>query len=173
MIQLVNGGAEFETQMAWPHMYTLISYEFPIYSFLHKGALISEKGSSSWISDAQGPENVDSAKMCSQYYSNGWQRPLCFLWVPWGPKVPAARFCAVFPRCSALYGVLLKSDRHQALIVCWLLHSFQPFPWNSLELLLHLYLNNQHDSLLFLGSSISTCTPFVGHMDQNCYSEQK
>lgn len=44
--------------MAWPHRYTLISYEFPIYSFLYKAVLISEKGSFSWISDAQGPENV-------------------------------------------------------------------------------------------------------------------
>lgn len=76
--------------------------------------------------------------------------PILWQWVPWGPKVAAARFCAVFPRCSAVYGAPPKSDCHQSLIVCWLLSSLQPFPWNSLELLLHLCLNIQHDSLYFL-----------------------
>ena len=172
MIQLVNDGAEFETQMAWPQRYTLINYEFPIYSFLHKDALISEKGSSSWISDAQGPENVALQRcvpnimaMADKGHSVPFEFPevprslqpglcslpkmFCSIWCPPKVRPPPVFYCLLIVTLSPT--ISLKFTWATITLV------FEQPAWQS----------------LFLGFSTSTCTPFVGHMDQNCYSEQK
>lgn len=119
--------------------------------------LICTGACTTWIRAAHGPESIELTERCSQYQGNGWQGPL-FPPSSLRSHSPSSwvlcRCPVVLPRRPGLYAALPKVS-HQSVTVCWSLFSLQPFPWNSLELPLHLYLNTQHDTLYFFALALA------------------